>query len=141
MLKYLLYSEFLNSFNETFMNHDGGPYRIETSPLICRANQWTSFYMTEIFVMKELKQSSLFRICLCSETTCNIISPLYFLLALFPSRIFKPVCYSATIFTYVVLKKLKKKWNYIRTLYKNTKARKTTVFVWFCRLYGKLISW
>ena len=23
--------------------NDGGPYHIETSPLICRANQWTDF--------------------------------------------------------------------------------------------------
>ena len=23
--------------------HNGGPYHIETSPLICRANQWTGF--------------------------------------------------------------------------------------------------
>ena len=28
--------------NELF--HDGGPYHIETSPLICSANQWTGFY-------------------------------------------------------------------------------------------------
>ena len=28
---------------------------IETSPLNCRANQWTGFYMTGSFVMKELK--------------------------------------------------------------------------------------
>ena len=27
--------------------HDGGPYQIETSLLICYANQWTSFYMRE----------------------------------------------------------------------------------------------
>ena len=26
--------------------HDGGPYHIKTSPLTCRANQWTGFYMT-----------------------------------------------------------------------------------------------
>ena len=34
--------------------HDGSPYYIETSPLICRANQWTDFYMIGTFVMKEL---------------------------------------------------------------------------------------
>ena len=34
--------------------HDGGRYRIETSPLICRANQWTDFYMIMASVMKEL---------------------------------------------------------------------------------------
>ena len=25
--------------------HDGRPYHIETSPMISKANQWTSFYM------------------------------------------------------------------------------------------------
>ena len=34
--------------------HDGGPYHIEISPLICRANQWTGFYMIGTSVMKEL---------------------------------------------------------------------------------------
>ena len=35
--------------------HDGGPYQIETSPLICRANERTGwFYMIETSVMKEL---------------------------------------------------------------------------------------
>ena len=33
---------------------DRGPYHIETSPLICKANQWTSFYMIVASVMKEL---------------------------------------------------------------------------------------
>ena len=33
--------------------HDGGPYYIETSPLICTANQWTGFYMIGTFLMKE----------------------------------------------------------------------------------------
>ena len=31
-----------------------GPYHIETSPLICSANQCTGFYMAETSVMKEL---------------------------------------------------------------------------------------
>ena len=35
--------------------YDGGPYQIETSPLISRANQWTGFYMIGTSVMKELK--------------------------------------------------------------------------------------
>ena len=34
--------------------HDGGPYHIETSPLIYRANQWTSFYVIGASIMKEL---------------------------------------------------------------------------------------
>ena len=29
-------------------------YHIETSPLICRANQWTGFYMIRASVMKEI---------------------------------------------------------------------------------------
>ena len=34
--------------------HDGGRYHIETSPLICGANQWTGFYMIAASVIKEL---------------------------------------------------------------------------------------
>ena len=34
--------------------HDGGRYHIETRPLICRANQWTGFYVMRTSVMKEL---------------------------------------------------------------------------------------
>ena len=34
--------------------HDACPYYIETSPLICRTNQWTGFYMIRTSVMKEL---------------------------------------------------------------------------------------
>ena len=32
----------------------GGYYYIETSSLVCSANQWTGFYMTGTPVMKEL---------------------------------------------------------------------------------------
>ena len=32
--------------------HDGGPYVIEISPLICRANKWTGFYMIGTSVME-----------------------------------------------------------------------------------------
>ena len=46
-------SHYLSSFFELF--HDGGRYHIETSPLICRANQWIGFYMIAASVMKELK--------------------------------------------------------------------------------------
>ena len=35
--------------------HDRDPYGIETSPLICRANQWNGFYMIGISIMKELR--------------------------------------------------------------------------------------
>ena len=39
--------------------HDGGRSHIETSPLICSANQWTGFYMVTASVMKGLKYSIL----------------------------------------------------------------------------------
>ena len=35
--------------------YDGGPYHIETSPLISRANQWTGFYMIGSSIMKKLR--------------------------------------------------------------------------------------
>ena len=38
--------------------HDGGPYHIETSPLICSVNQWPGFYRIETSFMKELRLSS-----------------------------------------------------------------------------------
>ena len=38
--------------------HDGGPYDIETSPLICSVNQWPGFYRIETSFMKELRLSS-----------------------------------------------------------------------------------
>ena len=41
---------------KTYFFHNGGPYNIETSPLICSANQWTDFYITGTWVMKELKE-------------------------------------------------------------------------------------
>ena len=40
------------SFDQLF--HEGGPYDIEISPLICYAKQWTGFYMIWTSVMKEL---------------------------------------------------------------------------------------
>ena len=39
--------------------HGGGPYHRETSPLTCKANQWTGFYMTGASVMKELSKKSI----------------------------------------------------------------------------------
>ena len=39
--------------------HDGDRYHIETSPLICSANQWTGFYMITASVMKELRKSQI----------------------------------------------------------------------------------
>ena len=38
--------------------HDGGRYHIETSPLICGANQWTGFYIITATFMKGLNTLS-----------------------------------------------------------------------------------
>ena len=35
--------------------HVGGRYHIETSPLLCKANQWTGFYMISASVVKTLR--------------------------------------------------------------------------------------
>ena len=35
-------------------HQDGGRYDIETSPLVCSANQWTGFYMITASVLKGL---------------------------------------------------------------------------------------
>ena len=37
--------------------HDGGAHHKDTSPLICSANQWSGFYMTGTYVLKELTAS------------------------------------------------------------------------------------
>ena len=34
--------------------HDGGPYHMETSPLIFSANQWTGYYIIRTSDVKEL---------------------------------------------------------------------------------------
>ena len=39
--------------------HDRGSYYVETSPLICRANKWTGFYMIGTSVKKKLVLSLL----------------------------------------------------------------------------------
>ena len=40
--------------------HDGDPYNLEISRLICSANQWTGFYMIGASVIKELTETSVF---------------------------------------------------------------------------------
>ena len=37
--------------------HDGGRHDIETSPLICKTNQWTGFYMILASDMKGLNKN------------------------------------------------------------------------------------
>ena len=52
-----LLTVFLKEYLKYYL-HDGGPYHIETSPSICRANQRTCAYMIGTSVMKELKPFS-----------------------------------------------------------------------------------
>ena len=50
------FSRFSSEILKTFKSfHDGGRYRIETSPLICSAKRLTGFYMITTSVMKELR--------------------------------------------------------------------------------------
>ena len=44
----------LSYIRSVYLFDDVGPYHIETSTLICPANQWTGFYMRGTSVMKEL---------------------------------------------------------------------------------------
>ena len=46
----------MNSLEATnyLLLHDGRPYHVETNPLICKANQWTGFYMIGTSVMNDL---------------------------------------------------------------------------------------
>ena len=56
-------SHFLKTLDTYLFNFlDGGPYYIETSPFICRANQLTGFYMIRTSVMKEFNMLNLFYI-------------------------------------------------------------------------------
>ena len=54
MAKILACSEFAMMHTSPQLFHYGGRYRIETSPFICSANEWTGFYMITAPVMKEL---------------------------------------------------------------------------------------
>ena len=46
-----------DTVGKAYLFHEGGPYHIETIPFICRANQWTGFYMIGTSVMKEWVQN------------------------------------------------------------------------------------
>ena len=69
--------------------HDGGHYHIETSPLICSANQWTGFYMITASVMKGLRQNSFSVICMTQwrNSTAHCVNELYsiFVISIFLS--------------------------------------------------------
>ena len=47
-------TKYLKPYKLHNLFHDGGPYHIESSPLICYASQWTGFNMLGTSVMKEL---------------------------------------------------------------------------------------
>ena len=40
--------------DNTLCSFNKGPYHIETSPMICSANQWTGFYVIETSGVKKL---------------------------------------------------------------------------------------
>ena len=42
-----------------YLFHDGGPYHVETSPLIRSANLWTGFFMIGTSVIKELSKDAI----------------------------------------------------------------------------------
>ena len=48
-------ADIILAFLRVTLLYNGSPYHIGTSPLICRANQLTGFYMIGISAMKELK--------------------------------------------------------------------------------------
>ena len=56
----LVWQKFIDlRFSDCQFSHepfqDGGRYHIETSPLICGANQWTGFYLITASVLKGLR--------------------------------------------------------------------------------------
>ena len=57
--------------------HDGGPYHIETSPLICSANQWSGFYMIGTSVMKELRITLIYEANFSLSTWLQSVSEVY----------------------------------------------------------------
>ena len=50
--------------------HDGGRFHIETSSLICTANQWTGFYMITASILKGL--NSLDKSCVIGRHSLNL---------------------------------------------------------------------
>ena len=56
-----LYDPFMTEAVMTEPFHDGGRYHIETSPLICAANQWTGFYVITAYVMKMFENNQIIR--------------------------------------------------------------------------------
>ena len=55
----------------------GGPYHIETSPLICSANQWSGFYMIGTSVMKELRITLIYEANFSLSTWLQSVSKVY----------------------------------------------------------------
>ena len=69
----IIYDEIFNSFmTETH-------YHKETSPLICRANQWADFYLIGASAMKELNllANTNFAYCFLQKIVCGLAEDLY----------------------------------------------------------------
>ena len=60
------------SLIRAYLFHPRGPYHIETSALICSANQWTCFYMITASVMKELHCITYIYVYLFIFGSCNL---------------------------------------------------------------------
>ena len=74
--------------NFLYLLPDGGPYHIETSPLIFSGSQWTGFYMVGNSIMKELKSEKFIRYWLqmrvSQPKTLGIFQSIHFQLFFYP---------------------------------------------------------
>ena len=85
----------------------GGPYHIETSPLIYRAKQWTGFYLTGISVMKELNDNNLNK----SLGNINLVHATFYL-----NSIFHGLFHVRIYVRFMGGQKLLESWNFARSL-------------------------
>ena len=90
---------------------------IEISPLICRANQWTGFYMIEISVMKELTASFFAQCCensffSCLQNFCVLETVLPGFFGVITANILKPHFHNKT-FPLNLMNHLKSVWRSI----------------------------
>ena len=99
---YLLKSDVDSEFSQTkktelssntSLTYDAGPYHIETSPLIRRANPWTGFYMIGTSIMKELKPLFIFVKISISGIRLYCMHPwYYFKYTIYPQKSRKKSC-------------------------------------------------
>ena len=124
--------------------HYGGPNHIETSPLVCRANQWTCFYMIGTFVMKELKKSYLFEVyssSLSAFDTSQILLMASYLLNNFKTSLCVINRNLHTLLTYhMIYKNLLNNWNYPPDM-SNIQRRPTEWMIYFIHFKLMIKIW